>query len=170
MGCKLDHHPHRTEIDQQYLAGASLRTIASTYGIGLGTAHRHKTCIRELLSESRASEREERCGSLLARVEELIAEGKEIVQLAKADKKYATASNALNAVGRNLELIAKLTGELVQPNAPGLHLHLTKNTVNINNYNDDIEFALLIKEATKSFDPATIEHLKALAASAIIQP
>jgi hypothetical protein len=163
--CKPCGDPRRTEIDTQLVRGTPLRSVSQSFGISVGSLHRHKAHIRADLAlaiRSQPGEREERASGLLSRVEELITEAKSICTEARADKKFAAASNALNTVRGALELLGKLNGELAQPGS----LHLTQIKVtNINaSHNDDAELAQLIAEATGQWDPARIAYLKALAA------
>lgn len=168
MRCKACDHPNVTTINQQIVAGATLRALVASTGVSLGVLSRHRGHIKDLLRESIAREQGERAvhgRSLLNRVEELVDEAQDIVRLAKADKKYAAASNALNSVGRSLELIGKLTGEIALPtNAPGFHLTLNRvtNTI-INNYDTDVDFAVMIGEATRGFDVNELKRLQAIA-------
>jgi hypothetical protein len=167
MACKLDHHPQRDKIDQQYIAGTPLRSICATFGVSLGVAHRHKACIREVLSQAmqhEQGEREEHGSMLVDRVTKLAGEAEELVAIAKAEKNYRGATSALVAACKLLDLVGRLSGELQQANAAGggLHLHLSKTTVNVANYGDDRELAELVSEATRGFDAAEIARLRDL--------
>ncbi|HLZ52118.1 MAG TPA: hypothetical protein VKP61_15330 [Candidatus Acidoferrum sp.] len=161
--CKACGDPRRTEIDTQLVRGAPLRSVSQSFGISVGSLHRHKAHIRADLAlaiRSQPGEREERASGLLSRVEELIVEAKSICTEARTDKKYAAATNALNTVVHALELLGKLNGELQQPG--GLHLTQIRVT-NINaGHNDDAELAELIREATGNWNPAVIARFQAL--------
>jgi len=170
MNCAGCLHRDRDRLDAQLVQGVPYRSIAASFNLSLGALSRHKRHVKEMIQARTPGEREEHGKSLLARVEELISEAQDVCRLAKADKKYAAARNALNGVGRSLELIGKLTGEIAAPvNAGGIHLMLNK-TVNIANYDDDANFARLVFEATRGFDADEIERLKMLAASSPSQP
>lgn len=166
--CKACRDPRRDQIDEQLLAGTPLRVIVASTGLSLGGLSRHRDHLRETLAlamrERSEGERAAHGKSLVGRVEELISEAQDVCRLAKADKKYAAASNALNSVGRSLELIGKLTGEIaLSANAPGIHLTLNRVTnTTINNYDNDVEFAAMIGEATRGFDFNELMRLKAL--------
>jgi hypothetical protein len=166
MNCKACRHPDHNQIDLAIVNGRPLRALVATFGISLGALHRHKSHLAQELAtamRSRESESEERGVSLLSRVESLVAEGQDICAKAKADKKYAAASNALNAVGRNLELIGKLTGELQDPRSSGIHLSLRQTTISVTNYDEDVSFAQMIGEATHGFDVNELMRLKRIA-------
>jgi hypothetical protein len=169
--CKPCGDPRRTEIDTELIRGTPLRSVSQSFGISVGSLHRHKAHIKEDLAlaiRSQPGEREERASGLLSRVEELITEAKSICTEARADKKFAAASNALNTVRGALELLGKLNGELAQPGS--LHLTQIRVTNTVNNYGDDRELAELIAEATKGFDPIEIARLRALACSDAASP
>lgn len=178
MYCGPCYHRNRQRIDQQIIERVPYRTILKENpDLSLGAISRHKAHIREALAEAmalRTVEGSERGSALLDRVESLLDEAKGILSTAKTEKDLTAAVAAVNACTRLLELCGRLDGSLVQPNAPGLHLTLSKTTtVNVHNYGDDTELALLIQEATKDFDLNEMQRLKALAESAnsaITQP
>jgi hypothetical protein len=167
--CNVDRHPNRVEIDEQLVAGVGYRVLISRYGFSLGALSRHKNkCLKSQLAEAmreRSDQRAETGSSLLSRVEEIVAEARDIMSEAKRDKKYAAASNALNAATRALTLIAHLSGELANPSTGGIHFHQTRNVTTVINVNDDLEIAQLFGEATRGYDPVEIERLKLLAES-----
>src|ERR1019366_5222155 len=107
------------------IAGVSYRVIGQHFGLSLGALNRHRKHVVDMVKELSHEERAERGSSLLARVEELIVEAKEIVVLAKNEKSFAAATNALNTVARSLELVGRLNGELQAPGA-GIHFHSSK--------------------------------------------
>ena len=158
MKCKACFHPQRNIIDQQIIAGRPLRALVAAFGISLGALHRHKTCIRELLTESRASEREERGSALQERVLRLCDEAEKILTAASAKNDFRGANGALGASAKLIDLLARLSGELQSANSPGLHFTKISNTINI--YNDDRELAELVAEATGDFNPVEIARLK----------
>jgi hypothetical protein len=170
MGCRLDSHPDRAEIDQVYIKGASLRQISARYNCSLGTAHRHKQCIKEALRDAMSSEQgelREHGSDLLQRVHELADEAIGILETAKANGNLKAATSAICAAVRVLELTGRLDGSLAQPNAPGLHLTLNQRVTNVrvNLYDNDVDFARLIAEATDNFNPTEIQRLKSIADS-----
>lgn len=172
--CKPCHHPNRDQIDQAIISGVDYRTLSATYGISLGSISRHKRHVRDFLAsamQARQEKNEERGSPLLVRVEELVAETKEILAMAKTDKNLTAATGAVNAAARLLELCGRLDGSLVSAAAPGIHFHQTKNITNVINIHDsDLEIALLFSEATHGYNEREIQRLKQLAASAPTQP
>lgn len=163
MNCAGCLHRDRDLLDAQLVQGVPYRIIAETFDLSLGSISRHKRHVKDMIQARSAAETNEHGSALLARVEEVITEAKAILVDAKAAKSFGPATQALNSITRALELCARLSGELQAANTGGLHLTLNKTTINVANYADDREFALLVSEATKSFNPDEIARLKALA-------
>jgi hypothetical protein len=173
MNCRACSHPRRDEIDRQIVAGVPLRTIVAETGLSLGGLVRHKACIKELLSQAMEEGRAAGAAQgsdLLDRVHKLADEAIGILETAKAEKDLKAGTAAICAAVRCLELCGRLDGSLAQPNAPGLHLHLSK-TVNVtSNYGDDADFAAMIGEATKGFSVEELMRLKRIACSDVAPP
>jgi hypothetical protein len=55
-----------------------------------------------------------------------------------------------------------LDGQLRSANTPGIGFN-TRININVANHDDDVEFASLVAEATRNFDPIEIARLKSLA-------
>jgi hypothetical protein len=165
MRCIVCQHRDSATIDEEIIHGRPLRSISAAFSLSLGTLHRHKSHVRQALTEAiqrTQGERAERGDDLLQRTQRLADEAIGILETAKASGNLKAATAAICACTRVLELTGRLDGSLTQPTMPGVHLHLSKTTVNVN-YGDDKEFALLISEATKGFDLDEIQRLKALA-------
>jgi hypothetical protein len=163
--CKFCFHPQRDAIDRQYVGGVPLRTIVRTFGGSLGGAHRHKEHVKELLRARTDVETAEHGNELLNRVETLFTQTEEILATCKAEKDFRGAVSAVGALTRILELLARLRGELQQPNAGGIHLTLNRVTNTTLNYDADPDFASMIGEATKGFSVDELMRLKRLAES-----
>ncbi len=133
---------------------------------------RHKQCIKVALGQAMRATHEEstaHASDLLQRVQKLAGEAEEILATAKTSGNLKAATAAICAAVRTLELCGRLDGSLAQPHAPGLHLTLNK-TINVTNYGDDRELALLISEATKGFNSNEIERFKQLAECSVDAP
>jgi hypothetical protein len=167
MQCRACKHPDRVAIDQQIVAGSPLRSIAAATGLSLGGLVRHKQCIKTALAQAIEAGRAERASQgsdLLDRVQRLADEAIGILETAKASKDLKAGTAAICAAVRCLELCGRLDGSLASPTSPGLHLTLNRVTNNtIINYNDDVDFARMISEATRGFDPNEISRLQQLA-------
>ena len=172
MRCKACNHRNRVEIDREIVYGRPLRPLVASTGLSLGVLHRHKSHIREALQEAMRSEQGERegqAGDLLQRVHRLADEAIGILETAKVSGNLKAATSAICACTRVLELTGRLDGSLAQPNAPGIHLTQVTNTI-INNYDNDVEFAMLIGEATKGFSYDEFERLRRLAMGPSLLP
>jgi hypothetical protein len=168
MECRACRHPNRDAIDRELVSGVPLRDIVASSGLSLGGLVRHKDHVREMIKERLPAERAEHGSVLLDRVGKLADRAEALLAVAESKSNVTGATSALNACVRVLELIAKLTGELQPANTGGIHLSLTKvsNTTTIN-YNDDLELAELVFEATGGFDVDEIMRLKSLATSSV---
>lgn len=163
-GCRFCFHPQRDTIDRLYVKNTPLRTIIQSFGGSLGAAHRHKAHVTDLIRARTDGEREEHAGNLLARVQRLAGEAEGILATAKAAGNLKGATSAICAAVRVLELCGRLDGSLAQPNAGGLHLTLNSTKVTVNKFDgDDVEFAMMIGEATNGFDVAELLRLKRIA-------
>src|SRR6266536_4043819 len=167
MRCKTCSHRDRAIIDEQIIGGGSLRSISAAFNISLGALHRHKACIKEALAgamRDQQDERGEHADDLLLRVRKLADEAIGILETAKATGNLKAATSAIVAAVRTLELCGRLDGSLAMPHAPGIHLTMNRVTNNtVINYDNDVEFAAMIAEATEQFNPDVIEKMKALA-------
>jgi hypothetical protein len=162
--CRACHHPERTRIDRELVAGSPLRAIASWSGTSTGGLMRHKRHVKEVLRAAAEAKSPTHGSDLLARVEQVIEHATKIAAVAARSGSLATANGALNTIIRSFELIGRLTGELATPgNVGGIHFHSSK-TLNINvGANDDREIATLVGEATAGFDLNEFQRLKRLA-------
>ena len=129
----------------------------------LGTAHRHKEHVKDLIRERSESERTEHGSQLLERVEKLTDTTEKILASATSKEDLRAATGAVTALTRLLELLGRLSGELQSSNTPGIRLSLQKTTINVSNYDSDPEWATMLYEATRGFDPVEIERLKQIA-------
>ncbi len=166
--CKICVRSDRAAIDKKIASGVHYRILVSEYGLSLGLLSRHRPHITQEIQALVASERSAQrvsglTSGLLQRLETVISEAQSICAEAKASKSYTSAVAALNAVTRNLQLVGRITGEL-QSNSGGIHV--TQVNVNVATYDDDIEFAAMIGEATKNFSVEELMRLKALAEGA----
>jgi hypothetical protein len=134
--------------------------------------HRHRQHLPAKLVKAQAAQEVCDADSLLARVEHLLSEVKEIAAHAKAAKDWPAATAAFREMRGCLELLGKVTGELQQQRAGGdLHLHrhahlhtggaMPKTEIEI-----DLEIAKQVAAATAGFDPQEIVRLKLLVAGA----
>ena len=112
--CTVCAHPNRAEIDEALIAGVSSAEIAGRYRtIGERAIRRHRTNhVPETLAKAHEAEEVARADSLLEQVRELQERALEILDKAEEAGELRTALGAIREARGNLELLAKLLGEL----------------------------------------------------------
>lgn len=111
--CETCQHPDRQEVEAAIIAGGSFRDVAGQFGRSKTSLQRHAaTHIPEILSKARAVRERVTGDVLLDRLEELTTETREILADARAGEAHEVALKAINRLERQLELQARLLGEL----------------------------------------------------------
>jgi hypothetical protein len=133
--CSICQHPRLRDITADLMRRASYRTLQAKYGISKSSIERHvgnhvSAALRRLQSEMTVAA--EVGGPVLEQMRGLNARALRILGDAEAAQDRPTALHAIRECRRNLDLIARLTGEL-DPRAasetPGAPLHVTINYV-----------------------------------------
>jgi hypothetical protein len=89
------------------------RTIADRYGLSQSALKRHsKEHIPQLLVKAKQATEVADADDLLARVEELFEEAKEVLEAAKDTHDLRVVLAAIDRASRQLELLGRLRGEL----------------------------------------------------------
>ncbi len=111
--CTVCEHPKRGAIDKALAGGASNRSVASLYDVSEASVRRHKGnhLPAKLVLAEKAAEVAE-ADDLLEGVRRLQRKTLAILEAAEAGKEYRTALGAIREARGNLELLAKLLGEL----------------------------------------------------------
>ncbi len=111
--CTICGHAARTEIDRALAGGASNRSLASLYDVSEAAVRRHagKHLPAKLVLAEKAAEVAE-ADDLLSQVQGLQARTLAILEAAEASREHRTALSAIREARSNLELLAKLLGEL----------------------------------------------------------
>ncbi len=112
--CTVCAHPRRDEIDEALVAGESSAEIAGRYRtIGERAIRRHKANhIPARLVMAQAAEEVAQADTLLGQVRDLQRRALEILDKAEEAGELRTALGAIREARGNLELLAKLLGEL----------------------------------------------------------
>jgi hypothetical protein len=112
--CTVCAHPERHAIDLALVNGQPCRSIASRYvTIGRMALERHKsTHLPVKLVNAEAAADLAEAGDLLGQVRDLQTSALRILQKAEKAGDLRTALGAIREARSNLELLAKLTGEL----------------------------------------------------------
>jgi hypothetical protein len=122
--CTVCEHPAREEIDRALVGGTSNRSAASLYDVSEAAVRRHKAnhLPAKLVMAEQAAEVTE-ASNLLAQVQDLQGRALAILDKAEGTGDLRTALSAIREARGNLELLAKLLGEL--DDRPVLNLHIS---------------------------------------------
>jgi hypothetical protein len=121
--CTICTHPEKDAIDEALVGGASNRSIASLYDVSEAAVRRHEAnhLPAKLVMAEKAAEVAE-AGSLLDQVRNLQARAYGILDKAEGTGDLRTALGAIREARGNLELLAKLLGELDERPVVNLHI------------------------------------------------
>lgn len=112
--CTICTHPERSKIDRALLDGEAYRTIAKRYGAGPSAVLRHREHLPSELVKAQAAEEVAHADNLLEQVKSLQTRALSILDRADLAGDLRTALSAIREARGNLELLAKLLGELQQ--------------------------------------------------------
>jgi transposase-like protein len=111
--CTVCAHSDLDAIDAALVAGGSLRDIARRFGLSKDAVARHRDeHLPAALTEARDAEDAARADDLLAQVRQLQVRAHRILDRAEQTGDLRTALGAIREARGNLELLAKLLGEL----------------------------------------------------------
>src|SRR5215211_7666091 len=112
--CTICTHPDRTAIDEALVAGESTGKLAGRYRtIDERALRRHRSNhLPAKLVMARAAEEVAQADDLLGAVQDLQARTLAILEAAEGSREHRTALAAIREARSNLELLAKLLGEL----------------------------------------------------------
>ncbi len=111
--CTVCEHPKREEIDRALVGETSNLSVSSLFGVSESAVRRHKAnhLPARLVMAEKAAEVAQ-ADALLEEVRELQARTLAILEAAEETKQHRTALSAIREARSNLELLAKLLGEL----------------------------------------------------------
>jgi hypothetical protein len=111
--CTICTHPEREAIDARLVEGESFRNIVERYDVSLGAVNRHNAShIPEALARAAEASEVAHADNLLDQVRRLQASTLNILRKAEKAEEYRTALMAIREARGNLELLARLMGEL----------------------------------------------------------
>lgn len=111
--CTVCSHPEREAIDRALLSGEANRRIAAHHAVSEQAVRRHKADhLPAALAKAHEAEEVSRADDLLGQVRDLQARALSILEKAEAAGELRTALGAIREARGNLELLAKLLGEL----------------------------------------------------------
>jgi hypothetical protein len=116
-------HPGRESVDKALVGGASNRSVASLYDVSEAAVRRHKANhLPAKLAMAQAAEEVAEADNLLDQVKGLQARAYALLDKAEAAGELRTALSAIREARGNLELLAKLLGELDERPVVNLHV------------------------------------------------
>lgn len=110
--CTVCAHPQRDAIDLALLAGEPYRHIAARWKLSTGALQRHRDHLPGTLAKAHEAAEAVSAGTLLDRLKELNLETRDILKETREGKNHDLALKAIARVEKQLELEAKLIGEL----------------------------------------------------------
>jgi hypothetical protein len=111
--CTVCSHPEKEAIDRSLVGGASNRSLASVYDVSEAAVRRHAgNHLPATLAKAQGAQEAAHADDLLAQVRGLQARTLAILEAAEASSQHRTALAAIREARSNLELLAKLLGEL----------------------------------------------------------
>jgi hypothetical protein len=122
--CTVCSHPAREAMDEALVEGVAFPALAAKYGVSKDSLSRHK--VKHLpakLVVAQAAEEVAQADILLDQVRDLQARAHRILDKAESAGDLRAALGAIREVRGNLELLAKLLGELQQEGTINLHMH-----------------------------------------------
>jgi translation initiation factor IF-2 len=111
--CTVCSHPEREAIDRALVGDASNRSVASLYDVSEAAVRRHKAKhLPTKLAKAHEAEEVARADELLRQVRSLQSKTLNILLQAESAGDLRTALSAVREARGNVELLAKLSGEL----------------------------------------------------------
>ena len=111
--CTVCTHKARAEIDRALVAGETFRNIAERFGTSVAALHRHKADhLPVKLAKAQEAEEVAQADDLLEQVRDLQGRALAILDKAEEAGELRTELSAIREARGNLELLAKLLGEL----------------------------------------------------------
>jgi hypothetical protein len=111
--CTLCEHPDREAIDRHLVGDSSNLSVSALFGVSESAVRRHKANhLPAKLVMAQAAEEVAQADDLLGQVRDLHARTLAILEAAEEASQHRTALSAIREARSNLELLAKLLGEL----------------------------------------------------------
>ncbi len=111
--CTICSHPEREAINRELVESVPFRKISERFGTSITALHRHKTDhLPGKLVMAREAQEIAEADDLLGQVRDIHARTLAILEAVEATGEHRTALAAIREARSNLELLAKLIGEL----------------------------------------------------------
>ena len=118
--CTACRHPQREEIDRALVNGEPFRNIAKRFGTSSTAVFRHKDHLPTALVKAHEAREVAHADDLLSHVRDLGERALRVLGAAEEAGDLRAATGAIREARGCLELLGKVTGELVEKHA---HLH-----------------------------------------------
>ncbi len=113
--CTICSHPGRQSIDQALVTGTSKRDVSALFRVSEDAITRHAAAhLPQALSKAQDAAEVAHADDLLGQLKDLQGRTLGILTQAEEAKDLRTALQAVGQARGNLELLAKVTGELAQ--------------------------------------------------------
>ena len=150
--CTICSHDETHAINVALVHREPYRHIASRWDVTTGALQRHsREHLPELLVKATHAAEVADADDLLARVEELFAEAKGVLEAAKDARDHRVVLQAIDRASRQLELLGRLRGELNE-----------QPVITIINHPEYIEARTLIVQALEPYPQARMAVVRAL--------
>ncbi len=114
--CTICTHPERAQIEAAIAAGTSYRVISRQFSVGHDSVQRHAADhIQEAIKQTQAAKEEAHGLDVVKQLHVINGITLAILQEARKDKMYALALSAIDRVQKQIELQAKLLGDIDKP-------------------------------------------------------
>jgi hypothetical protein len=111
--CTICTHPDREAIDEALVSGIAFPALVAEYRVSKDSLSRHKANhLPAKLVMAQAMVEVAQADDLLAQMQDLQRRTLAVLEAAEATKQHRTALSAIREARSNLELLAKLLGEL----------------------------------------------------------
>ena len=122
--CTICRHPARDKIDEAFAAGTPYRSIAKQYGCSEPAMYRHTAeHIAQAIKQAKVAQDETRAFDVVKQLREINDVARAIMHASLEAKKNGTALFAIDRIQKQLELQAKLLGDLNE--APQVNVYIT---------------------------------------------
>lgn len=128
--CTVCAHPNRETVDRALVEGVSFPTLVAEYRVSKDALSRHRANhLPATLAKSQDAQEVAEADDLLAQVQNLQSRTLSILEAAESTSQHRTALSAIREARSNLELLAKLVGEL--DDSPTVNIALSAEWIQI---------------------------------------
>ena len=111
--CTICEHPDREAINRALVGDSSNLSVSSLFGVSESAVRRHKANhLPARLVMAQAAEEVAQADDLLCQMQDLQQRTLAVLEAAESTNQHRTALSAIREARSNLELLAKLLGEL----------------------------------------------------------